>query len=116
MAGWLDRGLPSAGIFAGPVAWFISTQGNYALTPWMCAHKIPVIPLLAGLLLALSLFGGFLSWRAFATRGSVAQQDEAGAGRPHRFVAALGIMMALLFGLVIAVQGIAGVAFSGCER
>jgi hypothetical protein len=116
MAGWLDRGLPSAGLYAGPAAWFISTQGNYALVPWVCASKVPAIPLLAAALLMLSLFGGFLSWRAFASAGPVPHADATGTGRPHRFVAAVGIMMAVLFALVIAVQGVAGVVFNGCER
>jgi hypothetical protein len=31
-------------------------------------------------------------------------------------VAAIGIMMGRLFALVIAVQAVAGVIFSGCER
>ena len=116
MGSWLGRGLPSAGLYAGPVAWFISTQGNYALTPWMCANKIPVVPMLAVLLVALSLFGGFLSWRAFAMARFAPPHDETSAGRPHRFVAVIGIMMAVLFALVIMVQGIAGVVFTGCER
>jgi hypothetical protein len=116
MAGWLARGLPSAGLYAGPAAWFVSTQGNYALTPWMCANKMPIVPILAAILVALSLFGGFLSWRAFAAARSVPARDETGAGRPHRFVAAIGIMMAALFALTITVQGIAGVVFTGCER
>ena len=64
MAAWLERGVPSAGLYAGPFAWFISTQGNYALVPWVCAHKLPVIPILAAVLIMVSLFGAFLSWRA----------------------------------------------------
>jgi len=116
MASWVERGLPSAGLFAGPVAWFISTQGNYALVPWVCANKAPVIPILAGVLMGVSLFGAFLSWRALAGAPAGPHEDSTGAGRPHRFVAAVGIMMAVLFALVILVQGIAGVVFSGCER
>jgi hypothetical protein len=116
MAAWLEKGLPSAGLYAGPAAWFVSTQANYSLVPWVCAHKIPVIPFLAAVLVVVCLFGGFLSWRAFAVAGSIPRPDTTGAGRPHRFVAALGIMMAVLFALVIAVQGVAGVVFDGCER
>ena len=116
MAGRIARGLPSAGLYAGPLAWFVSTQGNYALVPWMCANKVPVVPIFAAVLVAITLFSGFLSWRAFATASSAPQADVTGAGRPHRFVAAIGIMMAVLFALVIAVQGIAGVMFNGCER
>jgi hypothetical protein len=116
MAGRVARGLPSAGLYAGPLAWFVSTQGNYALTPWMCANKTPVVPMLAAVLFVICLAGGLLSWRALASANSVPQADPTGAGRPHRFVAALGIMMAVLFALVIAVQGVAGIVFNGCER
>jgi hypothetical protein len=116
MAAWLERGIPSAGLYAGPFAWFISTQGNYALVPWVCAHKLPVIPILAAVLMVVSLFGAFLSWRAFARSRPVPHEDPTGAGRPHRFLAAVSIMMALLFALVILVQGAAGVVFNGCER
>ena len=35
---------PSAGLFVGPAAWFLSTQVNYALTPWVCAHQVRIIP------------------------------------------------------------------------
>jgi hypothetical protein len=116
MAGWVARGLPSAGLYAGPLAWFVSTQGNYALAPWMCANKTPVVPMLAAILVAVSLLGGFLSWRAFASASTVPQSDVTGAGGPHRFVAAIGIMMAVLFALAIAMHGIAGIIFNGCER
>ena len=116
MTGWMTRGLPSAGLYAGPIAWFVSTQGNYALTPWMCANKTPVVPMLAAVLVVVSLLGGFLSWRALVNANSVPQADPTGAGRPHRFIAALGMMLAVLFALVISVQGVAGVIFNGCER
>jgi hypothetical protein len=116
MPAWTARGLPSAGLFAGPAAWAVSTQANYALVPWVCAHKVPAIPALAFFLIAVSLFGGFLSWRAYDAGGREPSSTSPVDGRPHRFVAAVGIMMAALFALVIAVQGVAGIVFDGCER
>jgi hypothetical protein len=115
MATVIGNGLPSAGLFAGPTAWAISTQANYALVPWVCAHKLPVIPVVAALLVALSLFGGFLSWRAFSN-AAPAPQNESEGGRPHRFVAVMGVMMAALFAVIIVMQGAAGIMFEGCER
>jgi hypothetical protein len=108
-------GLPSAGVFAGPAAWFISTAGNYALSPWVCAHKQPAVPALAAAMVAVSLYGAFLSWRALASTPA-APSDQTGGGRPHRVTASIGIMMSLLFALVIIVQGAAGIVFTGCER
>ena len=115
-AGLFARGLPSAGLYAGPAAWLVGTQANYALVPWVCAHQIPVIPLVAAALAAVSLLGGFLSWRGYVAAAPAHRPDSTGAGRPHRFVALVGIGMALLFTAVIVVHGIAGMVFHGCER
>jgi hypothetical protein len=107
MAAQPARPRPTAGLFAGPAAWFLSTQVNYALTPWVCAHQVRIVPAVALALAAVSLAGGFLSWRA---------HRSAGASPANRFLAAIGIMMALLFAAVILVQGAAGLVFHGCER
>lgn len=129
MQSWLTRGLPSAGIFAGPTAWLVSTQANYALASWSCAHQFPVITLLAAVLAAISLAGGFSSWRAYrrppdadqttvpAPTGSrAASLDSPEGGRPHRLIAAIGVLVSVLFAVTIAVHGVAGLVFSGCER
>ncbi len=116
MAGLISRGLPSAGIFAGPVAWMIDTQANYALVPWVCATQIRAVPMVAVAMLVVSFAGAFLSWRGYASRGGMRNPDDALGGRPHRVVALVGIGTALLFALVIVVQGAAGLVFHGCER
>ena len=94
----------------------ISTQANYALVPWVCAHKVRVIPAVALALIGISLFGAFLSWRAWAAASPAPPEDSSSGGRPHRFLAGVGILTAVLFALVIAVHGAAGSFFSGCER
>jgi hypothetical protein len=43
-------------------------------------------------------------------------EDSTGGGRPHRFVALIGTGMAVLFALVIVMQGSAALVFHGCER
>ncbi len=116
MAAWLSRGVPSAGIYAGPVAWLIDTQFNYAAVPWVCAHQVPLIPIFALVMAVASLFGGFLSWRGYATAAVTPQPDSTGAGRPHRFMALMGIAIAALFTVVILLHGTAGLVFHGCER
>lgn len=123
------KGLPSAGLFAGPTAWLVSTQANYALAPWICTHGLRLVPIVAIPLVLVSLAGGFLSWRAFrqpqegdgrtvpSPDGSRARTlDAPEGGRPHRLVAAIGILMALLFALAIVLHGVAGMVFDGCER
>jgi hypothetical protein len=109
-------GLAFAGLFVAPAAWLINTQLNYTLAPWVCAHKIQLVPFVSLVMAAISLTGGFLSWRAYATSSAAPFPDSSGAGRPYRFVAAIGIVMALLFALTILVQGAAGLVFHGCER
>ena len=63
MTGWFAKGVPSAGIYAGPAAWLIDTQANYALVPWVCATQIQIIPVVAIPLAAVSLLAAFLSCR-----------------------------------------------------
>jgi hypothetical protein len=116
MAAHYAKGLPSAGVFAGPVAWFLSTQANYALVPWICAHQVRLVPIVALVLAAASLGGGFVSWLAFRTSSVTPEGDSTGGGRPHRFVALMGMGMAALFAVVILIHGTAGLVFHGCER
>jgi hypothetical protein len=107
--------VPWAGLYAGPGAWAVSTQANYAATPWVCAHKVNFIPVLALVLAAVALAGAFLSWRAWGAAGG--SQAMAGAdGRPRAFLAAVGMLMGILFALVILTQGGAALVLDGCER
>jgi hypothetical protein len=109
-------GVSWAGLFAGPGAWAVSTQANYAATPWVCAHKVNFIPVLALVLAAVALAGAFLSWRAWGTAGGSRASGEASDGRPVVFLAAIGILMGVLFALVILTQGAAALILDGCER
>lgn len=108
------RSLGWAGLAAGPAAWATSTQLNYAIVPWACARSLAwiVIPGIAAVLIALVLAGGLLSWRAW--RATPSERREAG-GLPHHFLASLGMGMAALFGLVIALQATGTLFFTGCE-
>jgi hypothetical protein len=116
MAKHYASGLPFAGIVVAPAAWLVNTQANYALAPWVCAHQIQLVPVVSLLMAAISLAGGFLSWRAYASASVAPFPDSSGAGRPYRFLAGIGIVMAVLFAAVILVQGAAGLVFHGCER
>lgn len=108
-------GIPWAGLASGPAAWVVATPLHYALAPWVCAHgpAVLMVPAVALVLLLVALGGGLLSWRAW--RATPAPAGEEG-GRPHHFLAALGMLAAGLFALVIALQGAAGLVFDGCER
>src|SRR4051812_22983560 len=116
MTSFFRTGIPSAGIFAGPAAWLMNTQTNYALVPWICAHQMPLIPAIAIAMALLSLAGGFVSWRAYDRAAVTPSPDSSGAGRPHRFTATIGMATSMLFALVILTQGSAAFVLHGCER
>jgi hypothetical protein len=100
--------VPWAGLASGPAAWAISTQLNYALAPWACAHT-NIIPLLGAILALLALLGGFISWRARDIQASYKPSTS-------MFLASLSAAIAVLFAAVIVTQGAAGLVFSGCEQ
>jgi hypothetical protein len=116
MTSFMRTGIPSAGIFAGPAAWLVNTQANYALVPWICAHQMPIVPAIAIVMALLSLAGGFISWRAYDRAAVTPPPESSAAGRPHRFTAIVGIGISLLFALVILTQGAAALVLHGCER
>ena len=109
------RGLSWAGLLSGPVAWGLSTQGNYALATPQCLSGVQPTVWMAVLLAALALAGGGLSLSAYRRIGD----RPSPAGRKPRteaFYALLSMGMAVLFALVILLQGVAGLVFTGCER
>jgi len=112
----LRTGIPSAGIFVGPIAWLLNEQLNYALVPWICAHQVQLVPIVAFAAAVVSVAGGLLSWRAYRLSPITPEPDSTGAGRPHRFTALMGIAIAALFTAIIILHGVAGLMFHGCER
>jgi hypothetical protein len=116
MARIFAHGLPSAGLFAGPAAWFFAQTSKYAAVPWTCGNKIQLahpITLVAFIIVAL---GAWLSWRALEFAGDPHPPGDARGGQPHRFLAVMGVGMALLFALAILLQGSAVLVLDGCER
>jgi hypothetical protein len=115
MALRIREGLPSAGLYAGPIAWLVSLQIKYALVPWICANHVQLVHPVTLASALVSIAGGFLSWRAWRSAGPE-PLDASGGGHPHRFIAMMGIMSAALFTLVILLQGAAALVLQGCER
>jgi hypothetical protein len=115
MARLSSHGRPSAGLIGGPLAWGISTQLNYALSPWLCDTSVPVVELIATVLVILSLAGALLSWRALRHLRDGPGIDAPTSYAPHRMIALVGVAAGLLFALIIAMQGTAALFLDGCR-
>ena len=106
-----------AGLWAGPGAWGVSTQLNYALTPWICAHKVNLVPWIALALAGVALGGAFLSWRAWSAPAADATEVRAGLlEAPRQLLAVGGTLVGVFFAVIILVHGAAGLVLNGCER
>src|SRR3954451_24630267 len=105
MARPLRHGLPSAGLFAGPAAWFVAQGSKYAAVPWVCANRFQLAHPITLAAFAIIAIGAWLSWRALDFAGDARPPGDPRGGAPHRFLAGLGVGMALLFGLLILLQG-----------
>ncbi|ESZ77348.1 MULTISPECIES: hypothetical protein [unclassified Mesorhizobium] len=110
----LKMGTSWGGLLSGPMAWAISTQLNYALVPWQCNRQVPVVLPVALVLAVLSLLGGALSWRAKRQGGAAFKPERTRS--TEQFVADLGMLAALLFALVIIMQGSAALILDECMR
>jgi hypothetical protein len=107
----LRNGVSWAGLAAGPTAWALSTQTNYAIAPWPAVQNLRLVFVIAFVLVLMSLGGAVLSWRARgATPSELVTQAN---GRPHEFLAGVGTFSGLLFAIVIALQGIASLMVEG---
>jgi hypothetical protein len=121
----MREGVGVAGLVAGPGAWALSTQLNYALAPIACRYTTLVVGLPAAALVCLAVAGGILSWPAWQRHSQAPRSGGAGMaakifteedGRAHKFVAALGVLSAALFALVIVMQGTSALVLNGCMR
>lgn len=111
----VSRGVSWAGIFAGPIAWGLSTQANYALTNLQCLWGVYPAPWISLVLATAAFFGAWLSFKAFQSH----ETEPKGASRKPRTeyaLAMLGVGMGVLFGMVILLQATAVFVFTGCER
>jgi hypothetical protein len=104
------------GLAAGPVAWALDQGVSYAMVPWACEghHHLPLhVVSLAALLLAAA--GAVMSGRDWRHRRRAGSEEDDAAGRGH-FLALLGLLMCLLFGLVVLMEGVAKFYFDPCQR
>jgi hypothetical protein len=107
---------PWAGLAVGPACWALDTQTNYALVQWACHGKWNALPVIAGVLAAVSLIGALSSWFAWHRHDGpgfpIPEQD----GHPHHLLSGLGMAAGVLFALVILMQGIGALVLDPCLR
>ena len=108
-------GISWAGLAAGPGAWALSTQANYALAAPQCLLGVFPIPWLALLFAVLALGGTWLSLLAYR-QAEAAPASGLRKPRTEVFLALVSIGAGLLFATVILLQAYAGMVFTGCER
>jgi hypothetical protein len=95
--------------------WLCQLETSYGLLPWICAHhyfllaRLSWTPFFAGAVIL-----GVLACRDWMRLCALDPEDR-GVAR-SRFMAALGIIMAALFSLLMLLQGIATFLFSPCLK
>ncbi|HEX2091157.1 MAG TPA: hypothetical protein VHG28_02100 [Longimicrobiaceae bacterium] len=102
-------------VLAGPVAWMLGLNADYALVRVACA-KSSMLYLhgvtLATLLLAAA--GGWVGWREWRRAGREGPGGESGTLARSRFLVALGILASALFALTIVAQWIPKLFLNPC--
>jgi len=115
----MTRDLPGvswAGLALGVVAVAVSTQAGYSLADQSCGTPPTILLLIAAGALILAMTGGLLSARAWRGRGRPVLDETPQSARPSGMMAAINVLAALLFSLVILLQGGASLIISGCLR
>ena len=107
---------PWAGLAAGPACWAINTQLNYALVQPSCDRGADIVPMIAGVLALLSLAGAVWSWIAGTRYDGAGMHNLEQDGHPRYLLAGVGVAAGVLFALVIAMQGVAGILLDPCLR
>jgi hypothetical protein len=105
-----------SGLAVGPAAWAIDTQLNYALVDWACAKGWNPTPAIAAVLTLISLAAAassFVAWQRHDGPGMpIPEQD----GHPRQLLSGIGVAAGVLFAVVIALQGLAGLMLGPCLR
>jgi hypothetical protein len=103
------------GVLTGPLVALLEQEVLYLLVPGACARG-QELPLHLAALVALLLIAGsgVLSLREWRRAGAVA--DEAGGARARsRFMAIVGVLTSVIFGLGVAAHWLAAIVLGACQ-
>jgi hypothetical protein len=112
----LTYGAPWSGLVAGPLSWMLNTQVNYSLVEWFCSAGWNLVPAIAAVFTLTSLAGGAISWFVWPHHERAGMRISEQDGHPHQLVRGISVAAGLLFALVIALQGVAGLIVGTCQR
>lgn len=98
------------GLLVAGLAWAINTQLGQIL-PYLDCQREARFSAAASLIGAATAgLAGVVSWR------SAGRPEAAAAGRTSAFIGSLSALAALVFAFALAMQGVASLVLSGCER
>lgn len=104
-----------AGLFAGPVGWFVSFIGAYALAAGACGQGTGRLHGMVLLGLIVAVAGTLLAWRTWKSAGGPPRSGDEGVVARARLLASLGLLAGGLFDIVIVAQWIAVALLTPCE-
>lgn len=105
------------GFLLPPTVWAIQLQTIYLLIEYGCTtENFSWIHIVSVASLALSIFGGLVSWHNWMKAGGEWKSEEAGATARSRFMAILGVLTAALFTVVIFAQWLPALLGVPCEK
>ncbi|MFE1599577.1 hypothetical protein [Methylobacterium sp. ID0610] len=107
--------LAPAGFVVGPVLWAVTTQLGLILPEATCGAPLRLPALAAFPAALLSLAASWLSWRA-ARPGIAPRAEPSGYPAAFPFVGRAAALAGLVFAYALALQGLAALVLSGCER
>lgn len=100
-----------AGLWGAALLWAVNMQLGQILPYLDCTRNVRLSAIVSASFAVLALLAGSVSWRASRTA-------PAGFGSPAtlRFDAIVSAMAALIFAFALALQAVASMVLTGCER
>ncbi len=103
-------------ILAGPTAWLISFEANFALVPWTCIWQgKAALYLVSFVAFVVSGLSGWLAWREWKAVGSQISAERESTFSRIRTLAIGGVSLSLLSCLIIAAQAIPELVLGACQ-
>jgi hypothetical protein len=110
------RGIYWAGLALGASAVAFNTEVGYSLVSVNCAHARGLVLSTAIISLSVVVIGGLLSAPAWFARSAPGIDEPPERAAPRGMIAGVGVLAALLFSLIIVLQGAAALLIQGCQR